>query len=66
MNTHATQNKLIIEASETSSLTAGGTNVVALTDTALANDALITFDIDQIGSSTAGKGLKVTLYGYRA
>lgn len=66
MNTHATQNKLIIEASETSSTTAGGTNVVALTDTALANDALITFDIDQIGSSTAGKGLKVTLYGYRA
>ena len=66
LNTHATQNKLIIEASETSSLTAGGTNVVALTDTALANDALITFDIDQIGSSTAGKGLKVTLYGYRA
>lgn len=66
MNTHATQNKLIIEASETSSTTAGGTNVAVLTDTALANDALITFDIDQIGSSTAGKGLKVTLYGYRA
>ena len=66
MNTHATQNKLIIEASETSSTTAGGTNVAVLTDTALANDALISFDIDQIGSSTAGKGLKVTLYGYRA
>lgn len=66
MNTHATQNKLIIEASETSSTTAGGTNVAVLTDTALANDAFISFDIDQIGSSTAGKGLKVTLYGYRA
>ena len=26
----------------------------------------IKFNIDQIGSSTAGKGLKVTLYGYRA
>lgn len=66
MNTHATQNKLIIEASETSSTTAGGTNVAVLTDTALADNALITFDIDQVGSSTAGKGLKVTLYGYRA
>ena len=41
-------------------------NAAGIDDTALANDALITFDIDQVGSSTAGKGLKVTLYGYRA
>jgi len=41
-------------------------NAAGIDDTALANDALITFDIDQIGSTAAGKGLKVTLYGYRA
>ena len=56
--------KLSIDASETTSTSAASAAVIS--DTALANDALITFDIDQIGSSTAGKGLKVTLYGYRA
>ena len=56
--------KLSIDASETTSTSAASAAVIS--DSALANDALITFDIDQIGSSTAGKGLKVTLYGYRA
>ena len=56
--------KLSIDASETTSTSAASAAVIS--DTALANDALITFDIDQIGSSTAGKGLKVTLYGVRA
>ena len=56
--------KLSIDASETTSTSAASPAVIS--DTALADDALITFDIDQIGSSTAGKGLKVTLYGYRA
>jgi hypothetical protein len=56
--------KLSIDASELTSSTAASAAVMS--DTALANDALITFDIDQVGSSTAGKGLKVTLYGYRA
>ena len=56
--------KLSIDASELTSSTAASAAVIS--DTALANDALITFDIDQVGSSTAGKGLKVTLYGYRA
>ena len=56
--------KLSIDASETTSTSAASAAVIS--DTALANDAFITFDIDQIGSSTAGKGLKVTLYGYRA
>lgn len=56
--------KLSIDASETTSTSAASAAVIS--DTALANDALITFDIDQVGSSTAGKGLKVTLYGYRA
>ena len=31
---------------------------------ALADNALITIDIDQVGSSTAGAGLKVYLIGY--
>ena len=56
--------KLSIDASELTSSTAASAAVIS--DTALANDALITFDIDQIGSTAAGKGLKVTLYGYRA
>ena len=56
--------KLSIDASELTSSTAASAAVIS--DTALANDALITFDIDQVGSTTAGKGLKVTLYGYRA
>jgi hypothetical protein len=56
--------KLSIDASELTSTSAASAAVIS--DTALANDAFITFDIDQIGSSTAGKGLKVTLYGYRA
>ena len=56
--------KLSIDASELTSTSAASAAVIS--DTALANDALITFDIDQVGSTTAGKGLKVTLYGYRA
>jgi hypothetical protein len=32
----------------------------------LADDAEMTIDIDQIGSSTAGKGLKVCLIGTRS
>ena len=56
--------KLSIDASETTSTSAASAAVIS--DTALADDAFISFDIDQIGSSTAGKGLKVTLYGYRA
>ena len=57
--------KLSIDAGEKTSLTAATAAVIGGAGPALANDALITFDIDQIGSSTAGKGLKVTLYGYR-
>ena len=58
-----TTNKLSIDASEKTSTTAA--TAAALTDTSLADDAEITFDIDQVGSSTPGKGLKVTLIGYR-
>jgi len=52
-------NKLSIDASEKTSVTAA--TAAGLTDTAIADDAEITIDIDQIGSSTAGKGLKVTI-----
>lgn len=53
--------KLTIDAGEKTSTTAATPAVIS--DTALADDAEITFDIDQVGSSTAGAGLKVTLIG---
>ena len=37
-----------------------------ISDSALADDAEMTIDLDQIGSTIAGKGLKVTLIGTRA
>ncbi len=55
--------KLTIDAGEKTSTTAATAAVIS--DSALANDAELTFDIDQVGSSTAGKGLKVTLVGIR-
>ena len=55
--------KLTIAIGSTTSV--GGTAPV-LTDVALAANALITIDIDQIGSTNAGTGLKVTLIGVKA
>ena len=55
--------KLTIDASEKPSTTAAVPPVIS--DTALADDAEITIDIDQIGSGTAGKGLKVWIIGTR-
>ena len=53
--------KLTIDAGEKTSATAA-----VISDAALADNAEITFDIDQVGTSgNEGKGLKVTLYGYR-
>jgi len=52
--------RLTIDASEKTSVTAAVPPVFS--DTAIANDAEITVDIDQIGSSPAGKGLKITFY----
>ncbi|WP_395753314.1 hypothetical protein [Prosthecobacter sp.] len=43
----------------------GGAVPGVLSDTSLADDAEITIDLDQIGSTIAGKGLKVTLIGTR-
>ena len=51
--------KLSIDASETTSTTAATAAVIS--DSALADDAEITIDIDQVGSTVAGKGLKVYL-----
>jgi hypothetical protein len=52
--------KLSIDASEKTSVTAA--SAATITDSTIANDAEMTIDIDQIGSSTAGKGLKVHIY----
>lgn len=56
--------KLTIDAGEKTSTTAATPAVIS--DTALADDAEITIDIDQIGSTIAGAGLKVWLIGRRA
>ena len=56
--------KLTIDATEKTSTTAATAAVIS--DTALADDAEITIDIDAIGSTVAGAGLKVYLIGVRA
>lgn len=53
--------KLTIDASEKTSTTA--TTPAVISDTALADDAEITIDIDTVGSTVAGAGLKVYLIG---
>lgn len=58
-----TTNKIMIDATEKTS--EGATTQPSLTDTALADDAEITIDIDAVGSTIAGAGLKVTLIGTR-
>jgi len=52
--------KLSIDASETTSTTAAVAAVIS--DSSLADDAEISIDIDQIGSTAAGAGLKVSLF----
>lgn len=53
--------KLSIDASEKTSTTAASAAVIS--DTALADDAEMTINIDQVGSTIAGAGLKVLLKG---
>ena len=62
-STIMTTNKLSIDAGEKTSTTAA--TAAGITDTSLADDAEITIDIDQVGSTTAGAGLKVWLIGTR-
>jgi len=52
--------KLSIDDGEETSATAATPAVIS--DSSLADDAEITIDIDQVGSGTAGAGLKVYLY----
>tara|TARA_R110002051_G_scaffold50162_1_gene97284 strand:+ start:134 stop:523 length:390 start_codon:yes stop_codon:yes gene_type:complete len=52
--------KLTIDASEKTSLSASTQAV--LSSTTMADNDIITFDIDTVGSSTAGSGLQCTLY----
>jgi hypothetical protein len=56
--------KLTIDATEKTSTTAATPPVISTS--ALTDDAEITIDIDQVGSTIAGVGLKVTLIGTRA
>lgn len=56
--------KLTIDATEKTSTTAATPAVIS--NSALADDAEITIDIDGIGSTVAGAGLKVWLIGTRA
>jgi hypothetical protein len=55
---------LTIDATEKTSTTAATPAVIS--DASLADDAEITIDIDQVGSTAAGVGLKVTLIGVKA
>lgn len=56
--------KLTIDATEKTSTTAATAAVIS--DSALADDAEITIDIDTVGSTVAGAGLKVWLIGTKA
>ena len=56
--------KLSIDATETSSTTAA--SAATITTTSIADDDEISIDIDQIGSTVAGAGLKVSLFVRRA
>jgi hypothetical protein len=54
---------ITIDASETTSELAAVPPVIS--DSTLASNSIISIDLDQIGSSTAGTGLKINLIGYR-
>jgi hypothetical protein len=56
--------KITIDASAKTSTSA--TTPAVISDTALASDDEITIDIDQVGSTVAGAGLKIWLIGTRA
>lgn len=55
--------KLSIDATEKTSTTAATPAVIS--DASLADDAEITIDFDQVGSTIAGAGVKVVLIGHR-
>jgi hypothetical protein len=55
--------KLMIDATEKTSQTA--TTAYVISDASLADDAEISIDFDQVGSTVAGAGVKVVLIGHR-
>lgn len=55
--------KLMIDATESTSQTAATAYVIS--DSAIADDAVLAIDFDQVGSTIAGGGVIVTLKGYR-
>lgn len=55
--------KLMIDETEKTSTTAASAAVIS--DASLADDAEITIDFDQVGSTIAGAGVKVALIGRR-
>ena len=61
---NAVASVIIIEAGATTSTSA--TTQPTVSNANLIDDAQITVDITQVGSSTAGAGLKVTLIGKRS
>ena len=56
--------KLTIDAGEKTSGTAATAAVIGGAGPALADNSLMTIDVDGVGSATAGAGLKVYLIGY--
>ena len=52
---------ITIDSSETTSTTAATPPVISTTS--LTNDSIITIDIDQVGNTTTGKGLKCVIVG---
>lgn len=56
---------LTIDAGEKTSLTAAIAAVLASAQVSVAEDDELAVNIDQIGSGTAGSGLKVAIKGYR-
>ena len=54
---------ITIDVTETTSEDAAAQPVIS--DSTLASNSIISIDLDQIGSSTAGTGLKINLIGYR-
>jgi hypothetical protein len=56
--------ELTIDAGETTSATAA-VAAAFVADPEIADNALVTFDLDAVGSGTPGAGLKVTVIGYR-
>jgi len=55
--------KITIDATETTSTTAAAPPVIS--DSSIADDAEISFDIDTVGSTVEGKGLKAVIIGRR-